>query len=155
MIVYFSSVTENTHRLVIATGHRARRIGLLRGDEPMSVSEPYLLVVPTYGSGDDGKAVPKQVIRFLNDPANRAWCRAVVATGNRSFGSAYGLGGRIVAAKCQVPLLGIFELAGFPGDAEDLAALAASVGHSRWPQGRIETDEHRVHPPGPLTQERP
>lgn len=119
-IVYFSSVTENTRRLVDKTGLDGHRIPLRRTEPELLVTEPYILLVPTYGSGDGRMAVPKQVIRFLNNPANRALCRAVVATGNRNFGDAYGLGGKMVAAKLGVPMLGAFELAGFPGDEQRL-----------------------------------
>ena len=50
--------------------------------------------------------------RFLNNPANRAWIRGVVASGNTNFGTAYCAAGDIIAAKCRVPFLYRFELMG-------------------------------------------
>src|SRR5699024_8397252 len=46
-LVYFSSVSGNTHRFVEKLGLPARRIPLLRTDEPLRVTEPYVLVAPT------------------------------------------------------------------------------------------------------------
>jgi protein involved in ribonucleotide reduction len=79
-------------------------------------TEPYVLVVPTYGGGPDTKAVPKQVIRFLNDERNRTFIRGVIAGGNTNFGEAYGLAGDIIAKKLNVPVLYKFELFGTPDD---------------------------------------
>ncbi|NAZ86713.1 class Ib ribonucleoside-diphosphate reductase assembly flavoprotein NrdI [Kineococcus indalonis] len=115
-VVYFSSVSGNTHRFVEKLGVAARRIPLRPREEHLSVSRPYVLIVPTYGGGDGAGAVPKQVIRFLNDPANRALLRGVVGAGNTNFGAHYAVAGDVVAAKCRVPLLYRFELFGTPED---------------------------------------
>lgn len=115
-IVYFSSASLNTHRFVQRLDLPAQRIPLLPREEPLRVSEPYVLIVPTYGGGNYGGAVPKQVIRFLNDPGNRALIRGVIASGNTNFGTAYCIAGDIVSAKCQVPYLYNFELLGTPDD---------------------------------------
>ena len=120
-LVYFSSVSENTARFVDSCnldelGITVHRIPLRPTDPPLDVREPYVLMTPTYGGGSIAKAVPIQVKRFLNDPANRAFIRGVIASGNTNFGEAYAAAGRIVAAKCQVPLLFTFELMGTPED---------------------------------------
>ena len=66
-LVYFSSVSENTHRFVDKLGVPAIRIPL---HGRIEVDEPYVLVLPTYGGGratpdvNDGGYVPKQVIAF-------------------------------------------------------------------------------------------
>jgi protein involved in ribonucleotide reduction len=113
-IVYFSSRSENTHRFVEKLGLPARRIPIT--GETLQAGSPYVLVVPTY-SGEGGKgAVPKQVIRFLNDAANRSNLRGVIAAGNSNFGETYGLAGDIIARKCQVPYLYRFELLGTADD---------------------------------------
>ena len=115
-LVYFSSMSGNTARFVHQLGLPAKRIPLYAKDEPLVVDEPYVLIVPTYGGGPDTKAVPKQVIRFLNDEHNRGLCRGVIAAGNTNFGEAYGLAGNIIAKKLQVPYLYRFELFGTPDD---------------------------------------
>lgn len=124
-LVYFSSASENTARFV--AGCRLQdecinvyRIPLKAVDEPLNVREPYVIMVPTYGGGVVKKAVPVQVKRFLNDPANRAWIRGVIASGNTNFGEAYCAAGDIIAAKCGVPFLYRYELMGTP---EDTAAV--------------------------------
>ena len=115
-LVYFSSRSENTHRFVERLGLPALRLAI-DADEPVpSVSEPYVLVTPTYGGGGQKGAVPKPVIRFLNDPRNRALIRGVIAAGNTNFGEAYGIAGDIIAAKLGVPLLYRYELLGTPTD---------------------------------------
>ncbi len=115
-LVYFSSVSGNTDRFVEKLGLPARRIPLYAKDEPLVVDEPYVLIVPTYGGGPDTRAVPKQVIRFLNDEHNRTLCRGVIAAGNTNFGEAFGLAGEIIAKKLRVPYLYRFELFGTPDD---------------------------------------
>lgn len=117
-VVYFSSVTENTRRFVDKLGFESERIPL-RANEPfLNVDQPYVLVVPTYGGGNHRGAVPKQVIKFLNDPSNRGLLKGVIAGGNTNFGEAYCLAGDIISAKCQVPHLYRFELLGTTADVE-------------------------------------
>jgi len=115
-VVYFSNHSKNTHRFVEKLGVDAHRIPVMPSEGPLAVSAPYVLVVPTYGGGRGESAVPKQVIKFLNEPANRALIRGVVATGNTNFGAAYCLAGEIIARKCEVPLLYRLELLGTDED---------------------------------------
>ena len=115
-LVYFSSSSENTHRFVGRLGISAQRIPLHVADAPLRVDEPYVLIVPTYGGGTEAGAVPRQVIKFLNDAHNRSLLRGVIAAGNTNFGTAYCLAGPIISAKCEVPYLYGFELLGTPED---------------------------------------
>ena len=115
-LVYVSSVSGNTHRFVEKLGIPAQRIPIHTRDEPLQATEPYVLLVPTYGGGPETRAVPKQVIRFLNDEQNRSLLRGVMAAGNTNFGEAYGIAGEIIARKCEVPFLYRFELFGTPDD---------------------------------------
>lgn len=116
-LVYFSSVSENTRRFVAKVGLPATRIPLHPHREGMpEITEPYVLIVPTYGGGERAGAVPRQVVRFLNLQANRALLRGVIASGNTNFGADYCLAGRVISAKCQVPELYRFELLGTDRD---------------------------------------
>ncbi|MFN7010803.1 MAG: class Ib ribonucleoside-diphosphate reductase assembly flavoprotein NrdI [Allorhizobium sp.] len=119
-LVYFSSRSENTRRFVEKLGGEALRLPIDPDDEPPIVDQPYVLITPTYGGGEDKGAVPKPVIRFLNNVHNRTRIRGVIAAGNTNFGEAYGRAGRIIADKCGVPLLYRFELL---GTEEDVAAV--------------------------------
>ncbi len=78
LIVYFSSRSENTHRFVERLGMRSNRIPM-DGSGGLQVREPFVLVTPTYGGGGSKGAVPKPVIRFLNDESNRSFIRGVIA----------------------------------------------------------------------------
>lgn len=120
LLVYFSSVSGNTARFIEKLGMRAQRIPLHVGDTPLVVDEPFVLVTPTYGGGQgrgaEKGAVPKQVIRFLNDEDNRALLRGVISAGNTNFGEHFGLAGDIISRKCSVPHLYKLELFGTPED---------------------------------------
>ena len=120
-LIYFSSVSENTRRFVERLDRPAARIPLRpRIEAHLRVSRPFALVVPTYGGGEPSGAVPKQVIRFLNDPANRALLRGVITAGNTNFGEHYCLAGPVISAKCGVPELYRFELLGTQRDVEQV-----------------------------------
>ncbi|GAA1328595.1 MULTISPECIES: class Ib ribonucleoside-diphosphate reductase assembly flavoprotein NrdI [Brachybacterium] len=117
-LVYFSSVSGNTHRFVEKLGLPAQRIPLYPKEEPLVMDEEFVLMVPTYGGGNGRGAVPKQVIKFLNDQRNRTLIRGVIGGGNTNFGETYCLAGDIISAKCQVPHMYKFELLGTPRDVQ-------------------------------------
>ena len=121
LVVYFSSVTDNTHRFVQKLDLPNVRIPLRLKDEPLIVNEPYVLVCPTYGggvslTGENSRPVPRQVIRFLNNEHNRSFIRAVVAGGNSNFGAGFGKAGEVISAKCKVPYVYRFEMMGNEDD---------------------------------------
>lgn len=118
-LVYFSSSSENTHRFMQRLGLPAVRIPL-NERERIQVDIPFILVVPSYGGGGTAGSVPRQVIRFLNDPHNRQRIRGVIAAGNRNFGDAYGRAGDVIAQKCGVPYLYRFELMGTQRDIDNV-----------------------------------
>lgn len=127
-VVYFSSVSENTHRFVQKLGLPAVRIPL---HERIEVDGPYVLILPTYGGGrangpdpDAGGYVPKQVIAFLNNINNRSLIRGVIAAGNTNFGAEFCYAGDVISRKCGVPYLYRFELM---GAAEDVEAVRAGL----------------------------
>jgi len=129
-LVYFSSVSENTHRFVQKLaleelGMPVHRIPLRPADGFLRVDEPYVLMAPTYGGGNEGGAVPRQVRKFLNDEHNRSLIRGVIAAGNTNFGAAYCITGDIIAAKCDVPYLYAFELL---GTAQDVTRVRNGLG---------------------------
>ncbi|WP_347344699.1 class Ib ribonucleoside-diphosphate reductase assembly flavoprotein NrdI [Microbacterium sp.] len=131
LLVYFSSISGNTARFVEKLGLRAVRIPLRGSDPAIEVDEPFVLVTPTYGGGqgrgEEKGAVPKQVIRFLNDERNRSLIRGVISAGNTNFGDAYCLAGEIISRKCRVPHLYRLELFGTPEDVDRV-----SEGLERW-----------------------
>ncbi len=127
LLVYFSSVSGNTARFIDKLGARAQRIPLYRTEAPLVVDEPFVLVTPTYGGGDGHGAVPKQVIKFLNDENNRRYIRGVIAAGNSNFGEAFCLAGDIISRKCRVPHLYRVELFGTSEDVDRV-----SDGLERW-----------------------
>ncbi|MDH6242865.1 class Ib ribonucleoside-diphosphate reductase assembly flavoprotein NrdI [Mycobacterium sp. OTB74] len=137
-LVYFSSVSENTHRFVQKLGIPAIRIPLHGRLDDGVITEPYVLVLPTYGGGratpdiNDGGYVPKQVIAFLNNEHNRSLIRGVIAAGNNNFGAEFAYAGNVVSRKCGVPFLYRFELMGTPDDVDAVREGLANFWEEFW-----------------------
>ena len=131
LLVYFSSSSGNTERFIEKLGKRAKRIPLYPSEPALRIDEPYVLVTPTYGGGqgrgEEKGAVPKQVIKFLNDQGNRDRIRGVISAGNTNFGEAFCLAGDVISRKCRVPHLYRLELFGTPEDIDRV-----SDGLERW-----------------------
>jgi protein involved in ribonucleotide reduction len=131
LLVYFSSTSGNTARFVEKLRMRAVRIPLHSTERPLVVDEPFVLVTPTYGGGqgrgEEKGAVPRQVIRFLNEEANRRLIRGVISAGNTNFGEHFCIAGDIISRKCHVPHLYRLELFGTPEDVDRV-----SDGLERW-----------------------
>lgn len=117
-LIYFSSISGNTHRFVRKLGVDAARLPLYTHEDTLLAQAPFVLVLPTYGADTGHGAVPKQVIKFLNIEGNRRLIRGVIGAGNTNFGETYCLAGDIVAAKCKVPHLYRFELMGTSEDVD-------------------------------------
>jgi protein involved in ribonucleotide reduction len=120
-VVYFSSISNNTHRFIQKLGIKNTRIPY-EIEEQINVESDYVLITPTYSGGGsltDG-AVPKQVIKFLNNKQNRDFCRGVIASGNTNFGDTFALAGPIISKRLNVPLLYQFELLGTSHDVDTI-----------------------------------
>jgi protein involved in ribonucleotide reduction len=108
-LVYFSSVSENTHRFVQKLEWSEDRVTRIPLHGRIEVDEPYVLILPTYGGGratpdiNNGGYVPKQVIAFLNNEHNRSLIRGVIAAGNNNFGTEFAYAGNVISRKCAVP----------------------------------------------------
>jgi protein involved in ribonucleotide reduction len=149
-VVYFSSVSENTHRFVQKLGLPAIRIPL---HGRIEVSDPYVLILPTYGGGrangpdpDAGGYVPKQVIAFLNNEHNRSLIRGVIAAGNTNFGAEFGYAGNVVSRKCGVPFLYRFELM---GTTDDVFAVREGLAEF-WTDAVVQERDDTCHQPSLL-----
>ena len=116
-IVYFSHKSENTKRFVEKLDVNAYRIPLDWDDSnPYQHLSDYVLVVPTYGNGNDRHTIPKQVRKFLNIPEYRDHLKGVIGTGNTNFGEHFCKAAYMIAAKVGVPLIGKVEVFGTPED---------------------------------------
>lgn len=119
-IVYFSSVSENTKRFVDKLGRPAFRIPLSLQEAAEYVhAKDSVLVTPTYGGGNEKSTVPKQIVKFLNNPENRKHIKGVIAGGNTNFGTHFCKAGEIIAEKLGVPLIYRFEITGTREDVEE------------------------------------
>ena len=125
--VYYSSKSGNTAKLMQRAGLQALRIPAQADAAMPQITQPFVLVTPSFGDSTGKGAVPKAVIRFLNAPERRQWMRAVVACGDRNFGTSFAQAGDVIARKCQVPLLHRVEMAGLPSDWARLQAIDASL----------------------------
>lgn len=127
-IVYFSSVTGNTHRFVekLDMPH-VTRIPIMAKETMPIMDRPYCLICPTYGGGAtmmntsmDTRPVPPQVRKFFSHSENRDNLVAVIASGNLNFGAEYGLAGDVISKKFGVPFVYRFELMGTPEDVHNV-----------------------------------
>ena len=123
-LFYYSSASGNTARFVARLGIAASRIPASPAEPFPEPDLPFVLISPTFADGEGRGAVPKQVIRFLNDPARRGLLRGVIGAGNRNFGSTYALAAKVIADKCNVPVLYRFELS---GNDTDIARVRAGL----------------------------
>lgn len=132
-LVYFSGASSNTHRFVekmALAPSTTQRIPLSPRDSTVQTSEPYILLTPTYGGGGRNEvrdAVPKQVIKFLNNPENRKNIRGVIASGNINFGRTYGYAADVVSRKCNVPVLYKFEILGNEEDVNHVRKILTEI----------------------------
>jgi protein involved in ribonucleotide reduction len=116
-LVYFSHRSENTKRFVEKLDAGSARIPLDWDDKnPFVFNAGYVLVVPTYGSGNDKHTIPKQVKKFLNIKSNRDNLRGVIGTGNTNFGDHYCKAAEMIAKKVGVPLIARVEIFGTEQD---------------------------------------
>ena len=111
LIVYFSSISGNTHKFVEKIRARRLRLPLRTGEDTLILDEPFVLIVPTYGK-------PEGAGKFLNVEQNRNHMIGVIGSGNTNFGPLFGIAADIVAKKCDVPVLFKFELMGTDSDVE-------------------------------------
>lgn len=118
LIVYFSSISGNTHKFVEKIRARRLRLPLRTGEDTLILDEPFVLIVPTYGKPEGAGNVPPQVVKFLNVEQNRNHMLGVIGSGNTNFGPLFGIAADIVAKKCDVPVLFKFELMGTDSDVE-------------------------------------
>lgn len=93
MIVYWSG-SGITERI-------ARRYGGVELSNYIP-SQPFTLVVPTYGSPRTGGYVPTPVIEFLS--LHGHCMEAVVGVGNTTFGEDFCLGAKQISSAFDVPL---------------------------------------------------
>lgn len=121
-IVYFSNYSGNTKRFVEKLTDNARRIPIdySADTDTVGVCVPYILVVPTYGGGNEKSAIPRQVRAFLNVPENRELLRGVIGTGNTNFGEHYCKAADIIAAKTGVPIVARVEILGTQEDIDKI-----------------------------------
>jgi len=118
-IVYFSNYSGNTKRFVEKLGEDAAiRIPISGTGRGITVDQPYVLLVPTYGGGEGRAAIPRQVRSFLNVKENRSLLKGVVGFGNTNFGEHFCRAADLISAKTGVPVIAKVEIFGTDADIE-------------------------------------
>nr|WP_241148746.1 class Ib ribonucleoside-diphosphate reductase assembly flavoprotein NrdI [Photobacterium sanguinicancri] len=84
MLVYYSSASGNTERFIKQLGLPALRLPLDSGEPTPKITHAFVLVCPTYADGQGRGAVPKSVIKALNNNQTRSLLIGVIASGNRT-----------------------------------------------------------------------
>lgn len=120
MIVYFSSASEFTTKFVAKLDLPSVRIPLMSRDaQNFTVEDEFVLIVPTYGSETQGY-IPRQVAKFLNNPANRAKMVGVIGAGNRNFYDEFAYSADEIHKKTGVPIIYRIELEGSEDDVKNV-----------------------------------
>lgn len=108
-IIYFSNVSNNTHRFIEKLDLDANIARIpVKGEYLDTPEKPYVLITPTYGNA----GIPIQVRRFLKLGKNRKMLTGVIGSGNTNFGADFAKAAHVISEKCEVPLLYTFELLG-------------------------------------------
>ena len=116
-IVYFSNYSGNTKKFVERlVEHEAIRIPIAGSGGSITVDQPYVLLVPTYGGGEGRAAIPRQVRHFLNIRENRSLLRGVIGFGNTNFGEHFCKAADLISAKTGVPVIAKVEIFGTEDD---------------------------------------
>lgn len=118
-IIYFSGITENTHTFVQKLGWETATRIPVKGEITETVSQPFVLIVPSYGTIKTGH-VPPQVKKFLNNPNNAKLCVGVIGSGNINFAEEYTMAADVISRRFNIPVLYRFELAGTSIDVEQV-----------------------------------
>ena len=122
-VVYFSNYSKNTQRFVEKLNLEVEAIQIpvkWNEDNPTLCTEPYVLIVPTYGGGSDSHAVPRSVVKFLNIKENREHLKGIIGMGNTNFGNHYCKAAEIIAMKTGAPIIYKVELLGTPDDVNEV-----------------------------------
>lgn len=118
-IVYFSNYSGNTKRFVEKLNGNTTRIPIdWDSDNPITVTNGYVLFVPTYGGGSERSAIPRQVRHFLNIPGNRELLRGIVGLGNTNFGEHFCKAAEMISGKTGVPIIARVEIFGTSEDVQ-------------------------------------
>ena len=119
-VVVYLSVTGNTEYFVKQTNLDLVRLEL---NEYQVVSEPYVLVIPSY----EEHVMPEVIDTFrdfLEDEENLKNCIGIFASGNINFGEKwFGVTGKTIAREFDIQLLHTFELMGSKTDVEKLVCV--------------------------------
>ena len=116
-IVYFSNYSGNTKKFVERLNeYNNIRIPIDWDRGGITVDQPYVLFVPTYGGGEGRAAIPRQVRHFLNIKENRTLLRGVVGFGNTNFGEHFCKAADLISAKTGVPVIARVEIFGTEDD---------------------------------------
>ena len=116
-IVYFSNYSGNTKRFVEKLDeYDAIRIPIDWDGSGITLDQPYVLFVPTYGGGEGRAAIPRQVRLFLNIKENRKLLKGVIGFGNTNFGEHFCKAADLISAKTGVPVIARVEIFGTEDD---------------------------------------
>lgn len=110
VLVVYASKTGNVTRFIAKLPHQFITLQLKTGEE--CITDPCVLITYTTGIGE----VPAEVLRFCQ--RHHKLIVAVVASGNRNWGSAYGIAADKISHVFNIPVLMKFELSGTTNDVQ-------------------------------------
>ena len=134
-LIYFSNVSENTHRYITRLAEETlEHINIQRipinsnNPSQLDTTNPYILLTPSYGNARN-EHVPHQVKKFLTNPVNRQHIVGVIGTGNLNFGAEYAAAATMISRKLNTPVLQKLELSGTHKDIHTTQKLLQLTPH--------------------------
>lgn len=126
-IVYYSQ-TGQTKKFVEKIKN-AEAIEITPTDFDIEVTEPYILVMPSYETNVH-PIVIDTAADFLETADNIAYCKGLFGAGNRNFAELFATTARTLAKEYNLPLLHTFEFQGSPLDIKKMEEELLKIEHN-------------------------
>lgn len=90
--------------------------------EGLQITEPFILVTYTDGFGE----VPVIVENFMEK--NASYCKGIIVSGNRNFGSNFARAGDFLQSRYSIPIIRKLDLRGHAQDYREISRVIEKMG---------------------------
>lgn len=125
--IVYMSLTGQTRKFIERIDG-AESIEITKDDFEFEMTEPYILVTPSY----EINVLPfvvKTWGKFIRLGNNKELCQGIFGGGNRNFAELFGITGRMISNKFDIPVLHEFEFQGSEYDIEKIEGVLDKIGN--------------------------